>query len=98
MTTETMTKKLQEIITKIEKELGVQIKVIRKISSYSIIFSPDEEYPDEKVLIIYNPEEGFYVTFAFEKETTLMMSEPRKNLKLADKVIEKIKEGLKYES
>lgn len=94
MINETMTKELQKKITILEKELGVQIKLVPKISSYSIMFSPNEKYPNEKVLIIYNvKEEKFDVTFAFEKETTLMMSDPRENLKLADKIIEKIKEG-----
>lgn len=94
MINETITKELQKKITIIEKDLGVQIKLVPKISSYSIMFSPNEKYPNEKVLIIYNPKEkAFDVTFAFEKETTLMMSDPRENLKLADKIIEKIKEG-----
>ena len=94
MINETITKELQKKITIIEKDLGVQIKLVPKISSYSIMFSPNEKYPNEIVLIIYNPKEkAFDVTFAFEKETTLMMSDPRENLKLADKIIEKIKEG-----
>lgn len=95
MINETITKELQKKITIIEKDLGVQIKLVPKISSYSIMFSPNEKYPNEKVLIIYNPKEkAFDVTFAFDKETTLMMSDPRENLKLADKIIEKIKEGI----
>lgn len=95
MINETITKELQKKITILEKELGVQIKLVPKISSYSIIFSPNEKYPNEKVLIIYNPKEKtFDVTFAFEKETTLMMSNPKENLELANKVIEKIKEGI----
>ena len=94
MINQTKTKELQKKITILEKELGVKIKLVPKISSYSIMFSPNEKYPNEKVLIIYNvKEEKFDVTFAFEKETTLMMSDPRENLKLADKIIEKIKEG-----
>lgn len=81
MLTENITKELQKKITIIEKELGVQIKLVPKISSYSIMFSPNEKYPNEKVLIIYNPKEkAFDVTFAFEKETTLMMSNPIRKL------------------
>lgn len=95
MINETITKELQKKITIIEKDLGIQIKLVPKISSYSIMFSPNEKYPNEKVLIIYNvKEEKFDITFAFDKETTLMMSNPKENLELANKVIEKIKEGI----
>lgn len=95
MINETITKELQKKITILEKELGVQIKLVPKISSYSIMFSPNEKYPNEKVLIIYNvKEEKFDITFTFDKETTLMMSNPKENLELANKVIEKIKEGI----
>lgn len=45
-------------------------------------------------LIINVKEEKFDITFAFDKETTLMMSNPKENLELANKVIEKIKEGI----
>lgn len=99
-------KKVNEIIQKIKEEMNLDIKIITKEWNFSIIFTADmKHYPNEKILIIYTPKstglnniDDFFVTFAFEKETTLMMSDPRKNLKLADKVIEKIKEGLKYES
>lgn len=95
MINETITKELQKKITILEKELGVQIKLVPKISSYSIMFSPNEKYPNEKVLIIYSSKEkAFDVTFAFEKETTLMISNPKENLELANKVIEKITEGI----
>lgn len=98
--------KVNEIIQKIKEEMNLDIKIITKDWNFSIIFTADmKHYPNEKILIIYTPKstglnniDDFFVTFAFEKETTLMMSDPRENLKLADKVIEKIKEGLKYES
>lgn len=73
--------------------------------SSNLFFTDSKGRLKEKILIIYTPKstglnntDDFFVTFAFDKETTLMMSDPRENLKLADKVIEKIKEGLKYES
>lgn len=99
-------KKVNEIIQKIKEEMKIDIKVVTKEWNFSIIFTADmKNYPNEKILIIYTPKStglnninDFFVTFAFDKETTLMMSDPRENLKLADKVIEKIKEGLKYES
>lgn len=98
--------KVNEIIQKIKEEMNLDIKIITKDWNFSIIFTADmKHYPNEKILIIYTPKstglnniDDFFVTFAFDKETTLMMSDPRENLKLADKVIEKIKEGLKYES
>ena len=43
MINETITKELQKKITIIEKDLGVQIKLVPKISSYSIMFSPKRE-------------------------------------------------------
>lgn len=98
-------KKVNEIIQKIKEEMNLDIKIITKEWNFSIIFTADmKNYPNEKILIIYTPKstglnnsDDFFVTFAFDKETTLMMSDPRKNLKLADKVINKIKEGLENE-
>lgn len=94
--------KVNEIIQKIKEEMNLDIKIITKEWNFSIIFTADmKNYPNEKILIIYTPKsiglnntDDFFVTFAFDKETTLMMSDPRKNLKLADKVIDKIKKGL----
>ena len=99
MINETITKELQKKITILEKELGIQIKLVPKINDfYSIIFYPDERVPNEKVIIVYCPnddsEDKFDVTFMFNKETTIMVTDPRKNLELADKIIEKIKEGI----
>lgn len=99
-------KKVNEIIEKINDDMKLDIKVVTKEWNFSIIFTADmKNYPNEKILIIYTPKssglnntDDFFVTFAFDKETTLMMTDPRKNLKLADEVIEKIEEGLKYES
>ena len=98
-------KKVNEIIQKIKEEMNLDIKIITKEWNFSIIFTADmKNYPNEKILIIYTPKstglnnsDDFFVTFAFDKETTLMMTDPRKNLKLADKVIDKIKEELKNE-
>ena len=98
-------KKVNEIIQKIKEEMNLDIKIITKEWNFSIIFTANmKNYPNEKILIIYTPKstglnnsDDFFVTFAFDKETTLMMSDPRKNLKLADKVINKIKEGLENE-
>lgn len=98
-------KKVNEIIQKIKEEMNLDIKIITKEWSFSIIFTADmKNYPNEKILIIYTPKsaglnntDDFFVTFAFDKETTLMMSDPRENLKLADKVIDKIKNELENE-
>lgn len=105
MITREESKKVNEIIEKIKDEMKIDIKVVTKEWNFSIIFTADmKHYPNEKILIIYTPKstgsnniDDFFVTFAFDKETTLMMSDPRENLKLADKVIEKIKKGLEYE-
>ena len=105
MITREESKKVNEIIEKIKDEMKLDIKIVTKEWNFSIIFTADmKHYPNEKILIIYTPKstgsnnmDDFFVTFAFDKETTLMMSDPRENLKLADKVIEKIKKGLEYE-
>ena len=98
-------KKVNEIIQKIKDDMKIDIKVVTKEWNFSIIFTADmKNYPNEKILIIYTPKstglnniDDFFVTFAFDRETTLMMSDPRKNLKLADKVINKIKKELENE-
>lgn len=98
-------KKVNEIIQKIKEEMKLDIKVVTKEWNFSIIFTADmKNHPNEKILIIYTPKstglnntDDFFVTFAFDKETTLMMSDPRENLKLADKVIDKIKNELENE-
>ena len=98
-------KKVNEIIQKIKEEMKIDIKVVTKEWNFSIIFTADmKNHPNEKILIIYTPKstglnntDDFFVTFAFDKETTLMMTDPRKNLKLADKVIDKIKKELENE-
>ena len=66
--------------------------------SYSIVFNANQSQPQEKVLISYSPKvagmfenDVFNTTFAFEKETTLMMSNPRELLEIADEVIKEIK-------
>lgn len=98
-------KKVNEIIQKIKEEMKLDIKVVTKKWNFSIIFTADmKNHPNEKILIIYTPKstglnnsDDFFVTFAFDKETTLMMTDPRENLKLADEVVDKIKKELENE-
>lgn len=79
--------------------MGIEFKVFMKPYSYSIVFNADQNQPQEKVLISYIPkshgrfeDDDFYTTFAFERETTLMMSNPRELLEIADEIIKEIKE------
>lgn len=89
---------MEEKLDKIGKKMGIEFKVFMKPHSYSIVFSVDQNQPQEKVLISYIPkshgrfeDDNFYTTFAFERETTLMMSNPRELLEIADEVIKEIK-------
>lgn len=79
--------------------MGIEFKVFMKPYSYSIVFNANQNQPQEKVLISYIPkshgrfeDDDFYTTFAFERETTLMMSNPRELLEIADEIIKEIKE------
>ena len=92
-------KALEEKLDKIGKKMGIEFKVFMKPYSYSIVFNADQNQPQEKVLISYIPkshgrfeDDDFYTTFAFERETTLMMSNPRELLEIADEIIKEIKE------
>lgn len=63
-----------------------------------VIFKPDSLYPNEIVIIEFwgkseNPKEvKTAIFFAFEKESSIMMGNPKKYLKKADEVIGKIRE------
>lgn len=99
MTNKEKKKALEEKLDKIGKKMGIEFKVFMKPYSYSIVFNADQNQPQEKVLISYIPkshgrfeDDDFYTTFAFERETTLMMSNPRELLEIADEIIKEIKE------
>lgn len=99
MTNKEEKKALEEKLDKIGKKMGIEFKVFMKPYSYSIVFNADQNQPQEKVLISYIPkshgrfeDDDFYTTFAFERETTLMLSNPRELLEIADEVIKEIKE------
>jgi hypothetical protein len=99
MTNKEEKKALEEKLDKIGKKMGIEFKVFMKPYSYSIVFNADQNQPQEKVLISYIPkshgrfeDDDFYTTFAFERETTLMMSNPRELLEIADEIIKEIKE------
>lgn len=90
---------MEEKLDKIGKKMGIEFKVFMKPYSYSIVFNADQNQPQEKVLISYIPkshgrfeDDDFYTTFAFEREKTLMMSNPRELLEIADEIIKEIKE------
>lgn len=75
------------------------LKAVRKSDEVlQVIFKPDSLYPNEIVIIEFlgkseNPEEiKTAIFFAFEKESSIMMGNPKKYLKKADEVIEKIKQ------
>lgn len=98
MTNKEEKKALEEKLEKIGKKMGIEFKVFMKPYSYSIVFNANQNQPQEKVLISYSPKatgmfenDVFDTTFAFEKETTLMMSNPRELLEIADEVIKEIK-------
>lgn len=98
MTNKEEKKALEEKLDKIGKKMGIEFKVFMKPYSYSIVFSANKNQPQEKVLISYIPkshnrfeDDDFYTTFAFERETTLMLSNPRELLEIADEVIKEIK-------
>lgn len=99
MTNKEEKKALEEKLDKIGKKMGIEFKVFMKPYSYSIVFNADQNQPQEKVLISYIPkshgrfeDDDFYTTFAFERETTLMMLNPRELLEIADEIIKEIKE------
>lgn len=75
------------------------LKAVRKSNEVlQVNFKPDSLYPNEMVIIEYlgkseNPKDvKTAIFFAFEKESSIMMGNPKKNLKKADEVIEKIRE------
>ena len=97
MTNKEEKKALEEKLEKIGKKMGIEFKVFMKPYSYSIVFNANKNQPQEKVLISYSPKAAgmfendvFNTMFAFEKETTLMMSNPRELLDIADEVIKEI--------
>ena len=99
MTNKEEKKALEEKLEKIGEKIGIEFKVFMKPYSYSIVFNANQNQPQEKVLISYIPkshgrfeDDDFYTTFAFERETTLMMSNPRELLEIADEIIKEIKE------
>jgi hypothetical protein len=75
------------------------LKAVRKSNEVlQVNFKPDSLYPNEMVIIEYlgkseNPKDvKTAIFFAFEKESSIMMGNPKKYLKKADEVIEKIRE------
>lgn len=82
-----------------EKFDANNLRAVRKSDEVlQVIFKPDSLYPNEIVIIEFlgkseNPEEvKTAIFFGFEKETTVMMGNPRKYLKKADDLIAKIRE------
>ena len=82
-----------------EKFDANNLRTVRKSDEVlQVIFKPDSLYPNEIVIIEFlgkseNPEEvKTAIFFGFEKETTVMMGNPRKYLKKADDLIAKIRE------
>lgn len=75
------------------------LKAVRKSDEVlQVSFKPDSLYPNEIVIIEFwgkseNPEDlKTAIFFAFEKESSIMMGNPKKYLKKADEVIGKIRE------
>lgn len=94
---------LKGILEKIGNEKGIKIKLVAKEYSYCIFYEASKEFPFEKTIITFKPKENsvnetdiFDVTFGFDKETTLMLSNPRKCLETADEIIEEIKRKFCY--
>ena len=92
--------KVESIVNNETEKFDVNnLKAVRKSDEVlQISFKPDSLYPNEMVIIEYlgkseNPEEvKTAIFFAFEKESSIMMGNPKKYLKKADEVIEKIRE------
>lgn len=92
--------KAESVVNNETEKIDVHnLKAVRKSDEVlQVIFKPDSLYPNEMVIIEYlgkseNPEEvRTAIFFAFEKEVSVMMGNPKKYLKKADEVIEKIRE------
>ena len=75
------------------------LKAVRKSDEVlQVSFKPDSLYPNEMVIIEYlgkseNPKDvKTAIFFAFEKESSIMIGNPKKYLKKADDLIAKIRE------
>lgn len=92
--------KVESIVNNETEKFDVNnLKAVRKSNEVlQIIFKPDSLYPNETVIIEFlgkseNPEEvKTAIFFAFEKESSIMMGNPKKYLKKADDLIAKIRE------
>ena len=92
--------KVESIVNNETEKFDVNnLKAVRKSDEVlQISFKPDSLYPNEIVIIEFwgkseNPEEvKTAIFFGFEKESSIMMGNPKKYLEKADKVIEKIKQ------
>lgn len=92
--------KLESILNNETEKFDVNnLRGVRKSDEVlQVIFKPDSLYPNEIVIIEFwgkseNPEEvKIAIFFAFEKEGSVMLGNPKKYLKKADEVIEKIRE------
>lgn len=92
--------KVESIVNNETEKFDVNnLKAVRKSDEVlQVSFKPDSLYPNEIVIIEFlgkseNPEEvKTAIFFAFEKESSIMMGNPKKYLKKADEVIEKIRE------
>lgn len=92
--------KVESVVNNETEKIDVHnLKAVRKSDEVlQVIFKPDSLYPNEIVIIEFlgkseNPEEvKTAIFFAFEKESSIMMGNPKKYLKKADEVIEKIRE------
>jgi hypothetical protein len=92
--------KAESVVNNETEKIDVHnLKAVRKSDEVlQVIFKPDSLYPNEIVIIEFlgkseNPEEvKTAIFFAFEKESSIMMGNPKKYLKKADEVIEKIRE------
>ena len=92
--------KAESVVNNETEKIDVHnLKAVRKSDEVlQVIFEPDSLYPNEIVIIEFlgkseNPEKvKTAIFFAFEKETLIMMGNPKKYLRKADEVIEKIRE------
>ena len=92
--------KAESVVNNETEKIDVHnLKAVRKSDEVlQVIFKPDSLYPNEIVIIEFlgkseNPEEvKTAIFFAFEKESSIMMGNPKKYLKKADDLIAKIRE------
>ena len=92
--------KAESVVNNETEKIDVHnLKAVRKSDEVlQVIFKPDSLYPNEIVIIEFwgkleNPEEvKTVIFFAFEKESSIMMGNPKKYLKKADDLIAKIRE------